>query len=1086
MGIKTLFAGVAAISAALCANAAGLSGDTGTTFAGLTAGTQFKASEQAENNKYFWRTAEATSVGTIESYTTLGAYSGTRAAQWGSTDASGVALKLDTETPLFRYAEGTDTADGATSTIDANGVYIDTLVQFGVYYETPEMVSDAKFGIWGQEIDGTVKLVVRAGKYDGETLTDYSYIITTASGFNFEAWHRITVKTSVSDGKTMFKLFIDGEAAVATTGETEFPGLVKATTISSLVFNGCGAVDDILFTKTVPEMDAIAQVGATYFTTLADAVAGANGATVTLLKSSSENITLPADGALTLAFASGAAYTGEVTTAEGYRVVSSTDEQTGAITYVSESQGMILLITQGGDETRYETLAEAVEAAAAGDTIKLLEAVALTSTINITKDLTLDLNGFDVTATDCRAFHVQGGTTAITGTGTISTVVTQGTALASSSSVIRVGSNTAETRFTLGENVTVTSLYCYGITYFGTQPQTVTLNGTVSVSGEQAAISGNGSANLAATTLVVNGTVTATQDYAIYNPQAGTTTINGTVNGGIEVKAGAVTIANGATVSALAGAKPSHSMNNNGTSTSGYAIAAVGNSSYKQPASAEIQQGAIVNGQVIVLAENNSSTSGNIASYSDQIAIPADYKWVASGSGEGYTLVEKTYVAQIGNNKYESFAEAFSAAQAGDTITLLANLELTSTINITKDLTLDLNGFNVTATDCRAFHVQGGATTIAGTGTISTIVTQGTALASSSSVIRVGDNSATAPAQFTLGKDVTVTSPYCYGISYFGAQAQTVTIDGTVSVSGVQAALSGNGSAKYAATTLVVNGTVTATQDYAIYNPQAGTTTINGTVNGGIEVKAGAVTIADGATVSALTGATPSHSMNNNGTSTSGYAVAAVGNSSYKQPASAEIQQGATVNGQVIVLAENNSSTSGNIASYSNQVAIPEGYVWNQTENGYELALAPSGYDSGDGVSTFTIDETAEADVKTKTGAADLGALVPGKTYSYAQAYAAGLIDLTAQEPIKELKPVIEIDAATNKVKVGFDTKPLNGFTITLAVYAATEPGAVDKAEAQNFEVDGNGEVQLTAPIDRAAGETKKFYKVKIVKIENK
>ena len=221
-------------------------------------------------------------------------------------------------------------------------------------------------------------------------------------------------------------------------------------------------------------------------------------------------------------------------------------------------------------------------------------------------------------------------------------------------------------------------------------------------------------------TLTVNGTVSATQDYAIFNPQDGTTVINGTVNGGIEAKAGTITIGANATVAALAGVTPSHTPISNGTSSKGYAVASVGNKSYKPIPAVEIASGATITGQVIILSENNAAASGSITSASDQVAIPADYKWEATENA--YALVERVYVAQIGDDKYETLAEAVDAASSGDTIKLLAAVALDTTITLDKDLTLDLNGCNVTATDCRAFWVTAGTVAITGTGTASAIM----------------------------------------------------------------------------------------------------------------------------------------------------------------------------------------------------------------------------------------------------------------------------------------------------------------------------------------------------------------------------
>lgn len=55
-------------------------------------------------------------------------------------------------------------------------------------------------------------------------------------------------------------------------------------------------------------------------------------------------------------------------------------------------------------------------------------------------------------------------------------------------------------------------------------------------------------------------------------------------------------------------------------------------------------------------------------------------------------------VAQIGDNKYETLADAIAAAQAGDTVQLLADVELSSTLEITKSITLDLGGHTLTKT----------------------------------------------------------------------------------------------------------------------------------------------------------------------------------------------------------------------------------------------------------------------------------------------------------------------------------------------------------------------------------------------------
>lgn len=62
-----------------------------------------------------------------------------------------------------------------------------------------------------------------------------------------------------------------------------------------------------------------------------------------------------------------------------------------------------------------------------------------------------------------------------------------------------------------------------------------------------------------------------------------------------------------------------------------------------------------------------------------------------------YGVKAGKYVAQIGDVKYETLADALAAANAGDTVTLLADINTPEkTYEITKSLTIDLNGKTVT------------------------------------------------------------------------------------------------------------------------------------------------------------------------------------------------------------------------------------------------------------------------------------------------------------------------------------------------------------------------------------------------------
>ena len=101
---------------------------------------------------------------------------------------------------------------------------------------------------------------------------------------------------------------------------------------------------------------------------------------------------------------------------------------------------------------------------------------------------------------------------------------------------------------------------------------------------------------------------------------------------------------------------------------------------------------AVANGDPdpVIIALDPTATQGN-----------GDWKFVTDSSEPPVTtLVRKVYVAQIGEAKYESMAEAFAAAQSGDTIQMTADSAETvgSTLASGKSVVLDLNGKAVSYT----------------------------------------------------------------------------------------------------------------------------------------------------------------------------------------------------------------------------------------------------------------------------------------------------------------------------------------------------------------------------------------------------
>ena len=227
---------------------------------------------------------------------------------------------------------------------------------------------------------------------------------------------------------------------------------------------------------------------------------------------------------------------------------------------------------------------------------------------------------------------------------------------------------------------------------------------------------------------------------------------------------------------------------------------------------------------------------------------------IGAGIGGGMATAEAADVAQIGTVGYETIAEALSAAGSGDTITLLADIALASTVTIDKDVTIDLNGNDIGATGCRALWIKAGTVGITGEGTVSA---NGEGLDETGSVIRVGDAVANeAAAKLTVGEDVTVSSSKSYGITTFGKNSGGIALDvyGTVAVTsggGADAAISGNGNGGLSAVAITIRdgAVVSATNGAAIFFPGAGTLAIEGgDVTGptAVYAKSGSVTVSGG------------------------------------------------------------------------------------------------------------------------------------------------------------------------------------------------------------------------------------------------
>ncbi len=386
-------------------------------------------------------------------------------------------------------------------------------------------------------------------------------------------------------------------------------------------------------------------------------------------------------------------------------------------------------ITDSGSTTYYASLTDAIAAATSGK-IMLEKDVELNATVTITKNLTLDLNGHNITGKHCRVFHIYGGANVdITGEGTIRNYKVEGQSFGKTDSfnidksVIRVGNDSTATdsKLTIGEKVTVSTDCCYGISVFGKAASgELIVKGKVTTTGERAAITGNGSTECnkhPVTITIESGAVvssTNAETNAIYQSYTGSTTINGTVEGGIEAKAGTVTINSTAKVSSL-GKKVDHTPITGDPSTKGYAIAVVNNNGGYGMNVEVIINGGEITGPVAIL--NDETTDKDKAG---AIEIATAYNGDISIAKDSKLVIRKdaTFTGKVnGPNNNELVAKGLKAGDKGIEIvggSLTINGTIISDTTTVGEATITVSGNAITIAgtlDESANVVIDGATT---------------------------------------------------------------------------------------------------------------------------------------------------------------------------------------------------------------------------------------------------------------------------------------------------------------------------------------------------------------------------------------
>lgn len=393
---------------------------------------------------------------------------------------------------------------------------------------------------------------------------------------------------------------------------------------------------------------------------------------------------------------------------------------------------------------------------------------------------------------------------------------------------------------------------------------------TVNVSGGEltgsglACIAGNGTKGQGGTTINVSGGTLTAKPYdvtsaacGIYHPNEGTLkitggTINVTDGVGVLMRGGEMTMTGGE-INATGDATRTGSVGDTNQQIGVSGVIFDRDANYPAVASTKIKidGDAKVNGakEAVELINEN-----NVADAKDAIKLLGGtynkdvQSLLADGSvsvAQGDTYVVSTFYAQVGETKYASLQEAINAATAGQTVTLIHDVDMTPlTLNGNqilrgikigegKDVVLDMNGHSILGVNANGGNIEvtSGKLTLKdskenSTGRIYTETPYNVSgFLYSTPIVNVTDG------EFVMesGHIYTVIPEKTADNGQFGVGAwgsSKITINGGTIESGWYA-IAGNGSETKSTTITINGGTLVSTADYAIYHPQPGKLTVN-------------------------------------------------------------------------------------------------------------------------------------------------------------------------------------------------------------------------------------------------------------------
>ena len=387
---------------------------------------------------------------------------------------------------------------------------------------------------------------------------------------------------------------------------------------------------------------------------------------------------------------------------------------------------------------------------------------------------------------------------------------------------------------------------------------TVNVSGGELVGSGLACIAGNGTKGQGGTTINVSGgTLTANAaDKAsaacgIYHPNEGTLnitggTINVTDGVGVLMRGGEMTMTGGE-INATGDATRIGSVGDTNQKIGVSGIIFDRDANYPAVATTKIKidgdakvNGAkeaveLINTQGVADAKSAFSLKGG--TYNKDVTALLDENSVAEEKDGVYVVT--TYYAQVGETKYATLQEAADAAAAGQTVTVLNDVDMTTdgnlTVNEGKDIVLDMNGHSIKGANANNKNIL-----VRGKLTLKDSKENSTGKIYSEDPYKTGVDKALiyVDGEFVMESGhINTVLPNSVDNGQFAIGAFEnckVTINGGT-IEGGYSAITGFGDPNDNTTITINGGTLISPMDYAIYHPQPGKLTVNegATIYGG-------------------------------------------------------------------------------------------------------------------------------------------------------------------------------------------------------------------------------------------------------------